>query len=149
MKMLFVVVIIFMLSWLPLYAIFIRIKLGNEKIDEWEDCLLGYVTPMAQWLGSSNSCINPILYAFFNEKYRRGFRAIFESGSCCGPIRATAGSFEVRRGTSTEASRVPSISRVRSTNSHRTIKARDTTPCNNAAKTINHSEDGNKITSCT
>ncbi|CAG2058149.1 unnamed protein product, partial [Timema podura] len=45
------------------------------------------VTPIAQWLGSSNSCINPILYAFFNKKYRRGFVAIFKSRRCCGRLR--------------------------------------------------------------
>lgn len=44
-------------------------------------------TPIAQWLGSSNSCINPILYAFFNKKYRRGFAAIIRSRSCCGRLR--------------------------------------------------------------
>lgn len=42
---------------------------------------------MAQWLGSSNSCINPILYAFFNTKYRRGFMAVIKSRSCCGRLR--------------------------------------------------------------
>lgn len=32
-KMLIVVVIMFVLSWLPLYMIFARIKLGENKID--------------------------------------------------------------------------------------------------------------------
>lgn len=86
-KMLVVVVIIFTLSWLPLYAIFIRIKLGSETMESWEEILLSYVTPIAQWLGASNSCINPVLYAYFNQKYRRGFAAIVESRSCCGDIR--------------------------------------------------------------
>lgn len=85
-KMLVVVVIIFVLSWLPLYVIFARIKLGGETA-EWEDEVLRVATPIAQWLGSSNSCINPILYAFFNKKYRRGFVAIMKSGQCCGKLR--------------------------------------------------------------
>lgn len=85
-KMLVVVVILFVLSWLPLYVIFARIKLGGERA-EWEDELLTIATPIAQWLGSSNSCINPILYAFFNNKYRRGFMAILKSGRCCGKLR--------------------------------------------------------------
>lgn len=28
------------------------------------------LTPLAQWLGASNSCVNPILYFFFNAKFR-------------------------------------------------------------------------------
>lgn len=85
-KMLVVVVIIFVLSWLPLYAIFARIKLGGH-VEEWEEEVLPIATPLAQWLGSSNSCINPVLYAFFNKKYRRGFIAIIKSRRCCGRLR--------------------------------------------------------------
>nr|CAD7463505.1 unnamed protein product [Timema tahoe] len=85
-KMLVAVVILFVLSWLPLYTIFARIKLGG-KTARWEEDVIQVVTPIAQWLGSSNSCINPILYAFFNKKYRRGFVAIFKSRRCCGRLR--------------------------------------------------------------
>lgn len=52
-----------------------------------EEEFLQIVTPIAQWLGSSNSCINPCLYAFFNKKYRRGFAAIIRSRSCCTRLR--------------------------------------------------------------
>jgi hypothetical protein len=85
-KMLVAVVILFVLSWLPLYAIFARIKLGGD-LSEWEEEILPIATPIAQWLGASNSCINPVLYAFFNKKYRRGFMAILKSRKCCGNLR--------------------------------------------------------------
>lgn len=106
-KMLVIVIILFVLSWLPLYFIFARIKLGKllvfakrfkvrfgfdgcvfkgGPLTEREEELIGMVTPIAQWLGSSNSCINPILYAFFNKKYRRGFAAIIRSKKCCGRL---------------------------------------------------------------
>ncbi|XP_011691919.1 PREDICTED: neuropeptide FF receptor 2 [Wasmannia auropunctata] len=85
-KMLVVVVILFVLSWLPLYVIFAVVKLGGN-VAESEDEILPIATPIAQWLGASNSCINPILYAFFNKKYRRGFIAILKSGRCCGKLR--------------------------------------------------------------
>lgn len=85
-KMLVAVVILFVLSWLPLYVIFARIKLGGE-IEAWEEEILGIAIPIAQWLGASNSCINPILYAFFNKKYRKGFVAIIKSRRCCGRLR--------------------------------------------------------------
>lgn len=84
--MLVAVVILFVLSWLPLYVIFARIKLGGE-ITAWEEETLIFFTPIAQWLGASNSCINPILYAFFNNKYRRGFTAILKSRRCCSTLR--------------------------------------------------------------
>lgn len=85
-KMLVAVVILFVISWLPLYAIFARIKFGGE-IQSWEEDILPIATPLAQWLGASNSCINPILYAFLNKKYRRGFVAIIKSGECCGRLQ--------------------------------------------------------------
>lgn len=85
-KMLVAVVILFVVSWLPLYVIFARIKLGGE-IESWEYDILSIATPIAQWLGASNSCINPILYAFFNKKFRRGFVAIIKSRRCCGRLR--------------------------------------------------------------
>ena len=32
------------------------------------------IVPIAQWLGSSNSCVNPIIYCFFSKKFRNGFQ---------------------------------------------------------------------------
>ncbi len=72
--MLLVVVVLFAMSWLPLYAIFTRVKCGPQPISDLEDKIIRTIMPIAQWLGSSNSCINPILYAFFNKKYRSGFK---------------------------------------------------------------------------
>ncbi|RWS00241.1 neuropeptide FF receptor 2-like protein [Dinothrombium tinctorium] len=87
-KMMVVVVVIFVLSWLPLYIIFTRLKLGNPlKIGSVEERILMVAAPIAQWLGASNSCINPILYAFLNKKFRNGFAAIIKSKKCCGSIR--------------------------------------------------------------
>ena len=75
LKMLMVVILVFLLSWLPLYVIFTRIKFGPQ-LELWEQSLYSIITPLAQWLGSSNSCINPILYTFLNAKFRRAFLAI-------------------------------------------------------------------------
>ncbi|KAG7168575.1 Neuropeptide SIFamide receptor-like 6 [Homarus americanus] len=46
-----------------------------------------YILIWRKWLGASNSCINPVLYAFFNDKFRSGFKAILVSRSCCSPLR--------------------------------------------------------------
>ncbi|XP_015372967.1 PREDICTED: neuropeptide FF receptor 2-like [Diuraphis noxia] len=85
-KMLAMVVVLFVASWMPLYAIFARIKLGGRLVP-WEEDFLPVATPIAQWLGASNSCINPVLYAFFNRKFRRGFTAVLQSRRCCGTLR--------------------------------------------------------------
>lgn len=69
----------------------------GEELGEREGAILAIVTPMAQWLGSSNSCINPILYAFFNKKYRNGFLAIIKSRSCCGTLRFDSYSYSTTR----------------------------------------------------
>lgn len=34
-------------------------------------------------LGASNSCINPLLYTFFNRKYKNGFVGLLRYGFCC------------------------------------------------------------------
>nr|XP_037270457.1 neuropeptide SIFamide receptor-like [Rhipicephalus microplus] len=83
-KMLLVVVVVFAISWLPLYAIFARLKMGEPLADgSLEQSLIEVAAPVAQWLGASNSCINPILYAFFNSKFRMGFKAILFRCNCC------------------------------------------------------------------
>ncbi|XP_065087020.1 neuropeptide SIFamide receptor-like isoform X2 [Ochlerotatus camptorhynchus] len=81
-KMVFVVIITFAISWLPLYAIFCFVKFAGDLIyDESVQAIIFGILPVAQWLGAANSCINPILYAFMNRKFRAGFRHLFRS--CC------------------------------------------------------------------
>lgn len=102
-KMMVVVVVIFVISWLPLYCVFARVKLGGQfEEGSFEERLFMTMAPIAQWLGASNSCINPVLYAFFNQKYRKGFAAIIKSKKCCGTIRyesTTTASAYYRQGT--------------------------------------------------
>lgn len=85
-KMLMAVVIMFALSWMPLYAIFLRVK-GGGPIGEREMRVVEIAIPLVQWLGASNSCINPILYAFFNKKFRTGFKILLTSSKCCGSFK--------------------------------------------------------------
>lgn len=47
-KMMMVVVVIFLLSWLPLYLIFARVKLAEER-SQWEEWLITTMMPLAQW----------------------------------------------------------------------------------------------------
>ena len=82
LKMLVVVVILFTFSWLPLYAIQLRHYFGSplQHTDMEFYVLFQIALPIAQWLGSSNSCVNPIIYCFFSAKFRRGFREFIH---CC------------------------------------------------------------------
>ncbi|XP_055943066.1 neuropeptide SIFamide receptor-like isoform X1 [Argiope bruennichi] len=87
-KMMIIVVVLFVLSWLPLYIIFTMVKLGiTVEENSTAEQVLVVMVPIAQWLGASNSCINPVLYTFCNKKFRKGFLAIIKSRSCCGTLR--------------------------------------------------------------
>ena len=77
-KMLILVVVLFTISWLPLYSIVFRLKFGATVIEgSVEDTVSSLALPIAQWLGASNSCVNPVIYAFFNAKFRRALVALF------------------------------------------------------------------------
>ena len=82
LKMLVVVVIMFAFSWLPLYASNMRLYFGPELVDTSTEFVLlsQIILPIAQWLGSANSCVNPIIYCFFSKKFRRGFQEFIH---CC------------------------------------------------------------------
>lgn len=82
LKLLVGVVVVFVACWSPLYGLFARVKLGGD-LGPWERSVFPVAVPLAQWLGAANSCLNPLLYAFFHNKYRRGFLALLHSRSCC------------------------------------------------------------------
>ena len=48
-KMMIVVVLAFLLSWLPTYIIFVRIKLTSEELSSWEESAIRNLMPFAQW----------------------------------------------------------------------------------------------------
>lgn len=74
--MLLVVVLMFALSWLPLYVIFSRIKFGGS-LSDLEVEIIDIGAPLAQWLANGVSALNPLIYAFLNVKFRRAFTSLF------------------------------------------------------------------------
>ncbi|XP_075071317.1 QRFP-like peptide receptor [Mixophyes fleayi] len=79
-KMVVALVLLFTLSWLPLYVVDIWIDI-NMSYGESEE-ILGYpehewilqVRPFAQWLGLTNSTLNPLCYCFVGNLYRSAKR---------------------------------------------------------------------------
>jgi hypothetical protein len=88
--MLTVVTLTFLVSWLPLYVIFLAAKM-EWHIPDTADGLI----PFAQWLGESNSSCNPILYAFLNRKFRDSFRSLI---SCHSPVQSQQGRSNAKEG---------------------------------------------------
>ena len=83
LKMMIVVVILFAFSWLPLYAVNVRLYFGPPLLETSTEfhLLSQIIMPVAQWLGASNSCVNPIIYCFFSNKFRKGFKDLCVQ--CC------------------------------------------------------------------
>ena len=89
LRMLAIVVAAFAIAWLPLYLTFARLKffagtISDDELEFWK-----VMIPIAQWMGSANSCVNPVLYHFLDPRFRIGFRQLL----ICAPAarRGTGG----------------------------------------------------------
>ncbi|NXY14771.1 NPFF2 protein, partial [Atrichornis clamosus] len=80
-KMLIVVTLLFTLSWLPLWTLMLLSDYANLS-DLQLQLINIYIYPFAHWLAFFNSSINPIIYGFCNENFRRGFQTIFKLQLC-------------------------------------------------------------------
>ncbi|XP_048875886.1 neuropeptide FF receptor 1 like 1 isoform X2 [Brienomyrus brachyistius] len=88
-KMLILVAVLFMVSWLPLWTL--MLLADYRDLDQQQiDFLSSYLFPVAHWLAFSNSGINPVIYGFYNENFRRGFQAAVACSGC--PVPGVAGS---------------------------------------------------------
>ncbi|XP_038558375.1 neuropeptide FF receptor 1 like 2 [Micropterus salmoides] len=81
-KMLILVALLFMLSWLPLWTLMMMTDYAGLDRDQL-DLLTSYIFPFAHWLAFSNSSINPIIYGYYNENFKRGFQAVCKSRPFC------------------------------------------------------------------
>ncbi|KAJ7305241.1 hypothetical protein JRQ81_011153 [Phrynocephalus forsythii] len=97
-KMLVLVALLFMISWLPLWTLMLLVDYASLTDDQL-DLLTGYCFPFAHWLAFSNSSINPVVYGYYNENFRKGFQAAFKFQLCSQE--------RCRRGTYSEQSRGP------------------------------------------
>ncbi|XP_018420905.1 PREDICTED: neuropeptide FF receptor 2 [Nanorana parkeri] len=80
-KMLIIIALLFILSWLPLWTLMMLSDYANLSEHQYQVINI-YIYPFAHWLAFFNSSINPIIYGFFNENFRRGFQAAFKLQLC-------------------------------------------------------------------
>ncbi|XP_076454101.1 neuropeptide FF receptor 2-like [Babylonia areolata] len=81
-KMLAVVVLLFALSWLPLYVVNLIVYFFNPGDQSPEIQIIhDSVIPVAQWLGTSNSCMNPLVYCLFSKRIRERIRLMVTCSS--------------------------------------------------------------------
>ena len=85
-RMVVIVVVIFALCWLPIQIIFMVQNFGVFEDD------IGSIAIQfaANCLAYMNSCVNPILYAFLSENFRRSFKKLL----CCGSVQYTKFEYE-------------------------------------------------------
>lgn len=74
-KMLFVVVILFAIFWLPLQTLSMILFLYPELRQDFEYQSTAYYMFVctyffSHWLSMSHSCLNPLVYCFMNDKFR-------------------------------------------------------------------------------
>lgn len=77
-KMLILVTLLFMLSWLPLWTLMMMADYAGLDRDQL-DLLTSYIFPFAHLLAFSNSSVNPIIYGYYNENFKRSFQAVCKS----------------------------------------------------------------------
>lgn len=85
-KMLILVTLLFMLSWLPLWTLMMMTDYAGLDSDQ-VDLLISYIFPFAHWLAFANSSINPIIYGYYNENFKKGFQAVCKSRPLCWLLR--------------------------------------------------------------
>uniref|UniRef100_A0A8C5Q232 Neuropeptide FF receptor 1 n=1 Tax=Leptobrachium leishanense TaxID=445787 RepID=A0A8C5Q232_9ANUR len=76
-NMLIIVALFFTISWLPLWTLMLLTDYGKLS-DHQLNVIAVYVFPFAHWLAFFNSSVNPIIYGYFNENFRRGFQEAFK-----------------------------------------------------------------------
>ncbi|ELU14980.1 hypothetical protein CAPTEDRAFT_33495, partial [Capitella teleta] len=83
-RMLVTVAMVFALLWLPLYSLRMRHYFGREIKGQYRVYLIRVISPLAQWFSSANSCVNPFIYCYFSEQFRKYiFELLTELRSKC------------------------------------------------------------------
>ncbi|XP_064638078.1 galanin receptor 2a-like [Lineus longissimus] len=77
-RMVIVLVAIFLMCWFPFHLTYMWISFSY---DTWERTYaFFYLRVFARVLSYANSCLNPIIYAFMSQNFRRGFQKALHCG---------------------------------------------------------------------
>ncbi|NXA93274.1 CCR8 protein, partial [Melanocharis versteri] len=83
-KLVFVVVIVFFLSWTPVNIVLFLDSLRNMSIIN--DCQtsqrLDLAVELTEALSFVHCCLNPVIYAFVGEKFKKHLRDAFKKSAC-------------------------------------------------------------------
>ncbi|XP_074052008.1 C-C chemokine receptor type 4 [Macrotis lagotis] len=86
-KMIFAVMIVFLVFWIP-YNIVLFLGI-LEELEVFPDCDFGtqldYALQTTETLAFIHCCLNPIIYFFLGEKFRKYIKQLFKT--CRGPFR--------------------------------------------------------------
>ncbi|XP_013781729.2 RYamide receptor-like [Limulus polyphemus] len=77
-KMLFIVVALFVICWLP-FQTYNLLQEIFPQINSYK--YINVIWFCSHWLAMSNSCYNPFIYAIYNERFKREFRHKFHRSS--------------------------------------------------------------------
>ncbi|XP_018408494.1 PREDICTED: galanin receptor type 1 [Nanorana parkeri] len=81
-----VVVVVFGISWLPHHVIYMWVEFGNFPLTQ-----ASYVFRItAHCLAYSNSSVNPIIYAFLSENFRKAYKQVFKCQIGCDSMQSDA-----------------------------------------------------------
>ncbi|XP_031507372.1 C-X-C chemokine receptor type 1-like [Papio anubis] len=79
MRVVFAVVLIFLLCWLPYHLVLLADTLMRTQVIK-EICehrnYIGRALDATEMLGILHSCLNPLIYAFIGQKFHHGFLKI-------------------------------------------------------------------------
>ncbi|KAK2154908.1 hypothetical protein LSH36_254g03005 [Paralvinella palmiformis] len=84
-RMLFVMALLFALSWLPMHIFSIVLDLLPPETLNEHGIVLRHVHSFFLWLGHTNSSINPLCYCVMSTSFKAAIR--FELRRCCGCIK--------------------------------------------------------------
>ena len=117
-RMLFVVSMLFALSWLPFQIVGPLMEFLPEQVLETKGKLIRYMFSYAIWMGHANSSINPICYCIMSRSFKHVLR--YELTRCC-----------CKRKYYTRQVRAPSLSQSMTLSTAGSVRSKYSTTCRN------------------